>query len=85
MGPPHRMLIRWVYPNQQMVTFKTTETTYGTARHQNQINKCVDLQNGPSRLLFLVPNHISCYPERNKMGRANYMSSDVMPVLTISQ
>ena len=76
MGPPHRMLIRWVYPNQQMVTFKTTETTYGTARHQNQINKCVDLQNGSTiQIVVSGPESVpsSCHPERNKMGRANYM------------
>ena len=72
MGPPSRMLIRWVCPNQQMVTFRAGETTNGTTRYQNHINKCVDQQDG-STTHIVVSGPISRFllSRKHKMGCAN--------------
>ena len=68
MGPPSRMLIRWVCPNQQMVTLQTRETTNGTTKYENQINKFVDQQDGPTTHIVVSSYHVSCCPESTKWG-----------------
>ena len=72
MGPPSRMLIRWVCPNQQMATFQTRETTNGTTRYLNHINKFADQQDGPTtHIVVSGPISLFLLSRKHKMGCAN--------------
>ena len=72
MGPSSRMLIRWVCPNQQMVTFQTRETTNGTTRYLNHINRFADQQDGPTtHIVVSGPISLFLLSRKHKMGCAN--------------
>ena len=73
MGPPSRMLIRWVCPNQQMATFQTRETTNGTTRYLNHINKFADQQDGPTtHIVVSGPISFSVVPKTQNGVRQLY-------------
>ena len=86
MGPPSRMLIRWVCPNQQMVTFQTRETTNGTTRYLNHINKFADQQDGPtSHIVVSGPISLFLLSRKHKMGCANCIMMVVVVTMIVAK